>query len=223
MSCSGRSAASVALRSLAGSLAAAAVAALALSACSVEERARTARPDPRPDKHRTPTADASADTDPSRSPSSHGSASLRPRGPVSTGWTVSRVVDGDTVEVTRGARTLDIRLIGIDTPETVHPTEPIECYGPEASAYAERRLEGEPVLLELDRSQGRRDYYGRTLAYVWLAAGPPRLFNLDAVRRGYALEYTYDDPYQWQQQVQRAARVARDHRLGVWRCPRPGS
>jgi micrococcal nuclease len=133
------------------------------------------------------------------------------------------VVDGDTVEVTRGHRTLDIRLIGIDTPETVHPTEPIECYGPEASAYATRRLEGRLVLLEFDRSQGRRDYYGRTLAYIWLADERPQLFNLAAVRHGFALEYTYDDPYQWQQEFRHAERVARGDRLGVWRCPHPGS
>jgi micrococcal nuclease len=136
---------------------------------------------------------------------------------------VSRVIDGDTVEVSDGGRTLDVRLIGIDTPETVHPTEPIECYGPEASAFAERRLAGEPVLLEFDPSQGRRDYYGRTLAYVWLRNGTPRLFNLDAIGRGYALEYTYDDAYRWQRQFQRAEQRAKVAGRGVWRCPRPGS
>lgn len=134
---------------------------------------------------------------------------------------MSRVVDGDTVEVTRGRRTLDVRLIGIDTPETVHPTEPVECYGPEASAYATRTLLGEPVTLEFDRSQGRRDYYGRTLAYLWWTGGG--LFNRAAVRRGFALEYTYDNSYVWQQELQRAERRARSAGVGVWECPRPGS
>ena len=164
------------------------------------------------------TARAQPDTQPDHAAPA---PDLRPRGPVSRGWTVSRVVDGDTVEVTRGGRTLDIRLIGIDTPETVHPTEPVECFGPEASAYATRALLDEPVVLEFDRSQGRQDYYGRTLAYVWR---PGRaLFNLDAVRRGYALEYTYESAYAWQRELQRAERRAKTARVGVWRCPHPGS
>lgn len=145
------------------------------------------------------------------------------KGPVSTGWRVSRIVDGDTVVVGRGSRTLTLRLIGIDTPETVHPTEPIGCFGPEATEFAERRLLGEPAALEFDPSQGRLDYYGRTLAYLWTTDGSPRQFNLDAVRRGYALEYTYDDPYLWQGELQRAEALARSARLGIWRCPRPGS
>jgi endonuclease YncB( thermonuclease family) len=145
------------------------------------------------------------------------------RGPVSTGWRVTRIVDGDTVDVSRGRRTLTLRLIGIDTPETVHPSEPIECYGPEATEFARRRLLGQQATLEFDPSQGRVDYYGRTLAYLWTVRGSPRQFNLDAVRRGYALEYTYDDPYLWQRQFRRAEALAESARLGVWGCPRPGS
>lgn len=145
------------------------------------------------------------------------------KGRLSTGWRVSRIVDGDTVDVSRGGRTLTLRLIGIDTPETVHPTEPIECFGPEATQFAHRRLLGEPAILEFDRSQGRLDYYGRTLAYLWTTSGSPRQFNLDAVRRGYALEYTYDDSYLWQREFQRAEALAESARIGVWRCPRPGS
>ncbi len=145
------------------------------------------------------------------------------KGPVSPGWRVSRIVDGDTVDVTKGRRTLTLRLIGIDTPETVHPTEPIECFGPEATKFATRRLLDEPVALEFDRSQGRLDYYDRTLAYVWTTDGKPRQFNRDAVRRGYAVEYTYDAPYLWQREFLRAQDAAVGQRLGVWRCPRPGS
>jgi micrococcal nuclease len=145
---------------------------------------------------------------------------LAAKGPISEGWRITRVVDGDTVDVTRAGRTLTIRLIGIDTPETVHPTEPVECFGPEATEFATRRLLGEPATLEFDPSQGRLDYYGRTLAYVWTGDS---LFNRDAVRRGYALEYTYDTTYRWQREFQRAEASARSDRLGVWRCPRPGS
>lgn len=159
-------------------------------------------------------------------PKVHGQSSTTPppsigvKGPVSKDWRVTRVVDGDTVDVTRDRRTLTLRLIGIDTPETVHPTEPIECFGPESTDFASRRLLGEPVTLEFDPSQGRLDYYDRTLAYVWIGR---TMFNRMAIRRGYALEYTYDDPYRWQREFVRAEAIARSERLGVWRCPRPGS
>jgi micrococcal nuclease len=141
------------------------------------------------------------------------------KGPVSNGWRVSRIVDGDTVEVTRGQRALTLRLLGIDTPETVHPTEPIECFGPEASSYASRKLLRQPVALEFDRSQGRLDYYGRTLAYVWVKAGSkPWLFNRRAVSQGYANEYTYDSPYAWRLEFLRAEQRAKQGRRGLWRA-----
>lgn len=148
---------------------------------------------------------------------------LRPNGQVSRGWQVSRVIDGDTVVVRRRGRELTVRLIGIDTPETVHPTEPIECYGPEASSFAQSVLAGRRVFLEFDHSQGRHDYYGRTLAYIWLDGPRPTLFNKEAVRRGFSLEYTYDSTYQWQSLFQRAERRARSQKRGVWLCPTPGS
>ena len=138
-------------------------------------------------------------------------------------WHVTRVVDGDTLEVRRARQELTVRLIGIDTPETVHPTEPVECFGPEASAYARRTLLGEAVSLEFDGSQGRRDYYGRTLAYVWIVGSSPRMFNVMALGRGYALEYTYDNAYRWQARFRRAEERARSLDRGVWSCPAPGS
>lgn len=171
-------------------------------------------------RQRDRTSDATAR--PSGGPQEARGVRAQARGPTSGGWRVTRVVDGDTVDVTRGPRTLTLRLIGIDTPETVHPTEPIECWGPEASEFTSARLLGEPVVLEYDRSQGRLDYYGRTLAYVWTVRGRDSLFNRDVVRRGYALEYTYDAPYAWQRELVAAESAARAERLGVWRCPRPG-
>ena len=196
-----------------------------LAACDVDGRtAGAGRDDRRPRASSTPDTHATGSpSNPTQSRPGGPHPTGHPKGPSSRGWHVSRVIDGDTVEVSRGRRTLDVRLIGIDTPETVHPTEPIECYGPEASAFAERTLQGEPVTLEFDRTQGRPDYYGRTLAYVWRTRPSPQLFNLAAVRRGYALEYTYDTAYAWQQPFKRAERLARGDRLGVWRCPHPGS
>jgi len=106
--------------------------------------------------------------------------------------TVSRVIDGDTVEVTHRGQTIDVRLIGIDTPETVHPSEPVGCHGPAASAFVTRHLEGERLQLEFDVE--RTDQYGRTLAYIWKNGS---LFNRVLVERGFAQVTIYppDDKY----------------------------
>lgn len=140
-----------------------------------------------------------------------------PRGPVSLGWQVTRVVDGDTVEVSRSGTTLTVRLIGINTPETVAPDTPTQCFGPQATAFADARLLGRRVSLERDPTQAAVDRYGRTLAYVWLQTPDgPRSFNLQALRQGVAVEYTYDEPYLWRPEFVTAERLARRHQRGLW-------
>lgn len=96
-------------------------------------------------------------------------------------WTVVDVLDGDTIRVARGDDTDTVRLLGIDTPETHHPTKPVECFGPEAAAYTEAHLRGRSVELEAD-IEGR-DRYGRRLAYVIVDG---ERFNDELVREGYA-------------------------------------
>ncbi len=81
---------------------------------------------------------------------------------------VVRVVDGDTIEVSIDGSDEDVRYIGIDTPETVKPDTPVQCYGPQASAEDHRLVEGRTVRLVFDRE--RRDVYGRLLAYVYVGA-----------------------------------------------------
>jgi micrococcal nuclease len=100
--------------------------------------------------------------------------------------TVDRVVDGDTDIVRSGSRTLDVRLLGIDTPETVDPNRPVGCYGPEASAYTKHLLTGRRVRLVYDRQL--HDVYGRWLAYIYLERpGRPDLFvNARLITAGYA-------------------------------------
>lgn len=99
---------------------------------------------------------------------------------------VTRVVDGDTVYVRSGSHSFDVRLLGIDTPETVDPHRPVGCYGPEASAFTKHLLTGGVVRLDYDRE--RRDRYGRWLAYIYLERqGQPDLFvNAQLVSAGYA-------------------------------------
>lgn len=124
---------------------------------------------------------------------------------------VTRVVDGDTIEVRYRGRTITVRLIGIDTPETVAPGQPVECYGPAASAFTERELEGRRVRLEFDVE--RIDRYGRTLAYVWRGS---ELFNETLVRRGYAFVTTYPPNVRYVERFLAAQRAARSHERGVW-------
>lgn len=149
---------------------------------------------------------------------------LTPKGPTQRGGVVDRVVDGDTVHVLVDGQDVTVRLIGINTPETVKPGSPVECFGPESSAFAKATLTGARVTLEYDATQGRTDQYGRTLAYVWVErpGGGLRLFNLASVAGGYAFERQYGPtPYAWKTQFTAAQRAARDASRGLWgACPR---
>lgn len=102
-------------------------------------------------------------------------------GPAVTNAVVTRVVDGDTVEARIGGELEDIRLIGIDTPETVKPGAPVQCFGPRASRFTKRLIEGRRVRFVFGAE--RRDAYGRLLAYVHLG---PSFVNAILVRRGLA-------------------------------------
>lgn len=98
--------------------------------------------------------------------------------------TVTRVVDGDTVIVSADGRSEDVRVLGIDTPETVDPVKPVGCYGPQASAYTKHLLTGRRVRLEYDRVV--HDKYGRFLAYVYLQSRPEVFVDARLVALGYA-------------------------------------
>lgn len=94
---------------------------------------------------------------------------------------VVRVVDGDTIEVDLGGRVEDVRYIGIDTPESVKPGTPVECFGEEASDANRELVEGERVGLVFDREL--RDRFGRLLAYVYVGG---TFVNAELVRDGFA-------------------------------------
>lgn len=105
--------------------------------------------------------------------------------PASATALVTRVVDGDTIEARIDGRLEDVRYIGVDTPETVKPGTPVQCFGPRASAFNHRLVEGRQVRLVFGVE--RRDVYGRLLAYVYLDR---RLVNATLVRRGLARSLT---------------------------------
>ncbi len=127
---------------------------------------------------------------------------------------VVKVVDGDTLDIVRDGKTVRLRLIGLDTPETVDPRKIVQCFGTEASAEAKRLLIGQVVRVETDSSQGEHDVYGRMLAYVYLPDGT--LFNKYMIAKGYGHEYTYRLPYRYQSDFKAAEKEAREKKKGLW-------
>jgi micrococcal nuclease len=121
---------------------------------------------------------------------------------------VVRVVDGDTLLLDGDER---VRLIGVNTPESVDPRRPVERFGKEAAAFTRTLVEGKQVRLEFD--QERRDRYGRTLAYVYLPDGT--LLNEVIIREGYGFAYTRF-PYQRMEHFRSLEKEAREQGRGLW-------
>lgn len=127
---------------------------------------------------------------------------------------VTKVVDGDTIDVYLNGKTVRVRIIGINTPETVDPRSPVECFGKEASNYAKSLLTAKIVTLEPDETQDNVDRYGRLLRYVYLPDKSD--FGLQMIKNGYAYEYTYDLPYKKQAEYKKAQTDAENKNLGLW-------
>ena len=131
---------------------------------------------------------------------------------LSKAYDVIRVVDGDTIIVDINGTEERVRMIGIDTPESVHPdAEKNTQYGKVASQYTSSRLEGQQVSLEYDVEE--RDKYGRLLAYVYLDG---EMFNAELVRKGYAMVYTYPPNVKYVDTFTQLQKEARSEKLGVW-------
>ncbi len=134
-------------------------------------------------------------------------------GPVFTG-TVLRVVDGDTIYVTVDGRTEKVRYIGMDAPETHHPTKGKQPGGPEVTAVNRRLVENKEVRLELDVQQ--RDRYRRLLAYVYVG---DLMVNAEMLRLGYAQLMTVPPNVQYTSLFVRLQRDAREAGRGLWGRP----
>ena len=136
--------------------------------------------------------------------------------------TVTRVVDGDTAEITVNGDKRRVRFLGVDTPETVHPNKPVQFYGPEASAFTKQSLTGKRVWLEYDRSP--QDRYSRHLAYIWTAK--PKSITDETIRRdmfnarmllgGYAKVMIIKPNNRYAKQFAEYESEARNAHLGVW-------
>jgi micrococcal nuclease len=131
---------------------------------------------------------------------------------------VQRVTDGDTFVATVGGHRERVRVIGVDTPETVAPNRPVEPYGREASDFAKRFLTDATVRLAGDVEA--RDRFGRVLAYVWLADGT--FWNALLVAEGYAQQLTIPPNVAYAPLLRRLAAEARDQDRGLWTRERPG-
>lgn len=143
-------------------------------------------------------------------PAPQGAAILPAASPVPDGFVlVKAAVDGDTLELADGTR---VRYIGVDTPETVHPSKPVQCFGREASAFNHSLVDGKPVRLARDISD--TDKYGRLLRYVYLEDGT--FLNLELVRRGYANVVTYPPDVAHAAEFQAAMAEARTAGRGLW-------
>ena len=129
-------------------------------------------------------------------------------------YKVVKVVDGDTISVNINGVNTSVRMIGIDTPETVDPRKTVQCFGQEASNKAKSILSNQMVQLELDSSQGKYDKYDRLLAYVFLIGGIN--FNELMIKEGYAYEYTYSIPYKYQSAFKSAQKEAQANKRGLW-------
>ena len=133
--------------------------------------------------------------------------------------TVTRVVDGDTVDVRVNGKVERIRIIGLDTPETVDPRKAVQCFGREASARAKELMPtGSEVIVESDPTQDTRDRYGRMLAHIFvhLDAETDVSFALQMIAEGFAHHYVYRVPSIYAADYGYAQREAMASQRGLW-------
>jgi len=130
---------------------------------------------------------------------------------------VQRVIDGDTIMVKFYDR---VRLLGVDTPETVHPNKPVEYYGKEASEFLSNLLPvGTKVTLQFDRANIKsrhKDRYKRLLAYIFLEDGT--FVNAEILKQGYGFAYT-KYPFEYMDEFREYEREARASGVGLWANP----
>jgi micrococcal nuclease len=128
-------------------------------------------------------------------------------------YSVTKVVDGDTIEVGIAGKTETVRLIGIDTPEIKDPRKPVQCFASQASAETHKLLDGKSVRLEADPQDDDRDKYQRLLRYVYLPDGT--FVNQQLVEQGYAFAYVIF-PNSKLDQFRAWETEARQNNRGLW-------
>lgn len=129
-------------------------------------------------------------------------------------YQVLKVLDGDTFQIKINKETVTVRMLGIDTPETVDPRKGIQCYGKQASDKTKELILGKYVLLSTDPSQDNADKYGRILAYVNIK--DEVLVNQYLLEYGYAREYKYKFDYQKRKEFKKLENLAKKKKIGLW-------
>ncbi|OGH67647.1 MAG: hypothetical protein A3C15_02420 [Candidatus Magasanikbacteria bacterium RIFCSPHIGHO2_02_FULL_50_9b] len=130
---------------------------------------------------------------------------------------VTRVIDGDTFEIKIGNTEEKVRMIGIDTPESVDPRRPVQCFGKEAGAHLRELFGNRPIKLEKDAESDDRDKYGRLLRYISFAdnASASTTLNAQMITDGYAYAYTRF-PFSRRAEYLKLQTAARDAQRGLW-------
>lgn len=132
---------------------------------------------------------------------------------------VLKVIDGDTIVVDVRGNKETLRLLGIDTPETVDPRKPIQCFGKTASEKMKSFVAGKSVILVDDNTQGNRDKYKRLLRYVYLPDSKRTFVNGEMIKQGYAFSYR-QYPTKMLDKFNNLEKYAREHNDGLWSsCP----
>jgi micrococcal nuclease len=132
--------------------------------------------------------------------------------------TVVEVIDGDTVDLSIAGHRQRVRLIGIDTPETKHPSKPVQCYGPEATKFTESLLaHGTEVRIERDAEA--RDTYDRLLVYLYRTSDNT-FINLELVLQGFAHVLTIEPNIAYMDKFVAASRDAQSNNRGLWQACR---
>jgi len=132
---------------------------------------------------------------------------------VSGVYQITKVIDGDTMEVKIKDKQELVRLIGINTPEVDSPYTKEECFGPEASAYAKKLLDTKEVYLIPDSNGQDRDKYNRLLRYVFLPNG--LFINAEILKNGFAYNYIYE-PFEFMKQFDFWEKEAKGNKIGLW-------
>jgi micrococcal nuclease len=128
-------------------------------------------------------------------------------------YKISYVSDGDTIAVMMDGREEKVRMIGVDTPETVKPNSPVECYGEAASNFLKSYLKNQNIRLESDPINQNRDRYDRLLRYVYTNDGT--LVNKKIIQDGYGFAYL-SFPFTKAEEFAAAQKDARLNNRGVW-------
>lgn len=122
------------------------------------------------------------------------------------------VVDGDTMDIQfENGKEERVRLVLVDTPETKHPTKPVQPFGPEASAFTKEMLAGKNVQVELDVQE--RDQYGRILAYVYIDG---KMFNELLLEKGLARVAVFPPNTRYVDEFYAIQKKAQEAKLGIW-------